>query len=226
MKLFTALAFSIVSTTALALSLADFSNADASAGLKEALTQGVTTAVGSLGKPDGFLGNPKVKIPLPGKLAKAESMLRMAGMGKQADTLITAMNQAAEAAVPEAKPLLLNAVKSMSVDDARKILSGGDDSVTKFFKEKTSAQLTEKFLPIVKKHTATVDLAQKYDKLAGQGAAMGLVKPEDAQLDGYVTRKALDGLFMMIAEEEKAIRANPMQAAGSLAKKVFGALGQ
>lgn len=226
MKLFTALAFSIVSTTALALSLADFSNADASAGLKEALTQGVTTAVGTLGKPAGFLGNPKVTIPLPGKLAKAESMLRMAGMGKHADKLIIAMNQAAEAAVPEAKPLLLDAVKSMSVDDARKILGGGDDSVTTFFRQKTSAQLTEKFLPIVKKHTAAVDLAQKYDKLAGQGAALGLVKPEDAQLDSYVTRKALDGLFMMIAEEEKAIRANPMQAAGSLAKKVFGALGQ
>src|SRR5690606_39983755 len=115
-----------------------------SAGLKEALSQGVNQAVASLGKPDGFLGNPKVKIPLPGQLAKAESMLRMAGMGKQADKLITAMNQAAEAAVPETKPLLIGAVKSMSVEDAKKILTGGDDCVTQFFKRKTTAQLMEK----------------------------------------------------------------------------------
>jgi hypothetical protein len=210
---------------ACALSLGDLSNTDATKGLKEALSQGATQAIGALGKNDGFLGNPEVKIPLPGKLAKADKMLRMAGMGKQADELVTAMNRAAEAAVPEAKPLVANAIKSMSVEDAKNILSGGDDSVTQFFKSRTSAQLTEKFLPIVKKYTAKVDLAQKYDQLAGKGAQLGLVKAEDAQIDNYVTRSALDGLYKMIAEEEKAIRANPMQAAGSMAKKVFGALG-
>jgi len=224
MKRMFAMTLCALTLTAQALTLADLSSKDASAGLKEALSQGVNQAVASLGKPDGFLGNPKVKIPLPGQLAKAESMLRMAGMGKQADKLITAMNQAAEAAVPETKPLLIEAVKSMSIEDAKKILTGGDDSVTQFFKRKTSAQLVEKMLPIVKKHTAEVSVAKKYDKLAGQGAALGLIKSEDAQIDSYVTRKALDGLFTMIAEEEKAIRANPMQAAGSLAKKVFGAL--
>ena len=215
-----------IPVSAWALSLNDFSNQDAALGLKEALTQGVTKAVASLGTTDGFLGNPKVKISLPKKLAKAESVLRMAGMGDQADELITAMNRAAEAAVPEAKPLLVNAVKSMTMDDAKAILSGGNDSVTKFFKDKTSAQLTEKFLPIVKKHTANVGLAQKYDELAGKGAQMGLIKPEDAQVDNYVARAAMDGLFKMIGEEEKAIRANPMQAAGSMAKKIFGAMGQ
>lgn len=153
-------------------------------------------------------------------------MLRMAGMGKQADELVTAMNRAAEAAVPEAKPLLVNAIKSMTVEDAKNILTGGDDSVTQFFKSKTSAQLTEKFLPIVKKYTAQVGLAQKYDQLAGKGAQLGLVKPEDAQIDSYVTRSALDGLYKMIAVEEKSIRANPMQAAGTMAQKVFGALSQ
>ena len=224
MKRMFAMILCTLTLTAQALTLADLSSKDTSVGLKEALSQGVNQAVASLGKPDGFLGNPKVKIPLPGQLAKAESMLRMAGMGKQADKLITAMNQAAEAAVPETKPLLIGAVKSMSVEDAKKILTGGDDSVTQFFKRKTSAQLMEKMLPIVKKHTAEVSVAQKYDKLAGQGAALGLIKPDDAQIDSYVTRKALDGLFTMIAEEEKAIRANPMKAAGSLAKKVFGAL--
>jgi hypothetical protein len=216
----------VVSTASWALSLGDITNQEASGGLKEALTQGVSSAVGSLGKADGFLGNDKVKIPMPGALAKAEKMLRMAGMGKQADELVTAMNRAAEAAVPEAKALLTDAVKSMSVTDAKNILTGGEGSVTAFFKEKTSAQLTQKFLPIVKQQTAKVDLAQKYDAYAGQGAKMGLVKKEDAKIDDYVTRKALDGLYAMIAEEEKAIRANPVGAVGGLAQKVFGALGK
>lgn len=216
----------LVSTASWALSLGDITNQEASGGLKEALTQGVSSAVGSLGKADGFLGNDKVKIPMPGALAKAEKMLRVAGMGKQADELVTAMNRAAEAAVPEAKALLTDAVKSMSVTDAKNILTGGEGSVTAFFKEKTSAQLTQKFLPIVKQQTAKVDLAQKYDAYAGQGAKMGLVKKEDAKIDDYVTRKALDGLYAMIAEEEKAIRANPVGAVGGLAKKVFGALGK
>lgn len=215
-----------VSSAAWALSLADISNRDATGGLKEALTQGANAAIASLGKTDGFLKNEKVKIPLPERLAQAEKLMRMAGMGKEADELVTAMNRAAEAAVPEAKTLMIDAVKSMSVDDAKKILTGGDDSVTQFFKAKTSAPLTQKFLPIVKQQTAKVQLAQKYDQLAGQGAKMGLVKKEDAQIDNYVTRKALDGLYTMIAEEEKKIRANPVEAAGSLAKKVFGALGQ
>ncbi len=216
----------LVSTASWALSLGDITNQEASGGLKEALTQGVSSAVGSLGKADGFLGNDKVKIPMPGALAKAEKVLRMAGMGKQADELVTAMNRAAEAAVPEAKALLTDAVKSMSVTDAKNILTGGEGSVTAFFKDKTSAQLTQKFLPIVKQQTAKVDLAQKYDAYAGQGAKMGLVKKEDAKIDDYVTRKALDGLYAMIAEEEKAIRANPVGAVGGLAKKVFGALGK
>lgn len=222
-SLFVALA---VSSAAWALSLADISNRDATGGLKEALTQGANVAIASLGKTDGFLKNEKVRIPLPERLAQAEKLMRMAGMGKEADELVTAMNRAAEAAVPEAKTLMINAVKTMSVDDAKKILTGGEDSVTQFFKAKTSAPLTQKFLPIVKQQTAKVQLAQKYDQLAGQGAKMGLVKKEDAQIDNYVTRKALDGLYTMIAEEEKKIRANPVEAAGSLAKKVFGALGQ
>ena len=219
-------ALMLLSTAAWALSLSDISNTDATSGLKEALSQGASKAISSLGTSDGFLGNPQVKIPLPDALAKGEKMLRMAGMGKQADELVTAMNRAAEAAVPEAKPLVANAIKSMSVEDAKNILTGGDDSVTQFFKSKTSAQLTEKFLPIVKKYTAQVGLAQKYDQLAGKGAQLGLVKPEDAQIDNYVARSALDGLYKMIAAEEKSIRTNPMQAAGSMAQKVFGALSQ
>ena len=216
----------LVSTSAWALSLSDLTNKDASTGLKQVLTQGATQAVSLLGKPDGFLKNPQVKIPLPPRLKKAEKMLRMAGMGSQADELITAMNRAAEAAVPEAKPLLINAVKSMSVQDAKNLLTGGDDSVTTFFKSKTAEPLTQKFLPIVQKYTASVGLAQSYNQLAGKGVEFGLTKPEDASIETYVARAALDGVYKMIAQEEKAIRADPMKAAGAMAQKVFGALEQ
>jgi len=215
-----------VAAPAFAVSLSDISNKDAAGGLKQALSQGATKAVATLGKPDGFLGNPKVRIPLPDSLQKAEGMMRRFGMGKQADELVTSMNRAAEAAVTEAKPLLLDAVKQMSVADAKKILSGGDDAATQYFRSKTAAPLTQKFLPIVRQATARVQLAEKYDQFAGAGKRFNLVKEEDAKLENYVARKALDGMYLMIAEEERAIRQDPAGAAGSLAKKVFGALGR
>jgi hypothetical protein len=211
-------------TGAQALSLADLSGQEAGGGLKEALTQGAGKAVDLLGRNDGFLGNPKVKIPLPGYMEKAEGLMRGLGMGKQADELITAMNRAAEAAVPEAKKLLVDAVKQMSVEDAKGILAGGNDAGTQYFKRKTEGPLGQKFLPIVQKAIAKVKLKDTYEKFAKKGAKFGLVKEKDTQLDNYVTEKALDGLYLMIAEEEKAIRENPVGAAGNLAKKVFGAL--
>jgi len=215
-----------ICTAAWSWSLSDLTNADASTGLRQVLEQGANQAVSSLGKKDGFLLNSQVKIPLPPHLAKAERFMRMAGMGGQADSLILAMNRAAEAAVPEAKPLLLDAVKSMSVDDAKKILTGGDDSVTQFFKTRTADPLILKFMPIVQKYTANVGLAKKYKKFAGKGVRLGLINKEDADIDDYVARSALDGVFKIIGQEEKAIRANPAEAIGGLAKKVFGALGQ
>jgi hypothetical protein len=205
-------------------SLSDLTNKDASGGLKQALEQGANQAVSTLGKKDGFLLDKRVKIPLPPKLAKAEKYIRLAGLGNQADDLVLAMNRAAEAAVPEAKPLLLDAVKTMSVADAKSILTGGDDSVTQFFKAKTSDALIQKFLPVVQKYTANVDLAKKYNRIAGQGVALGLLKKEDADIESYVARSALDGVYKIIGQEEKAIRANPAAAVGSLAKKVFGSL--
>jgi hypothetical protein len=214
----------LICTAAGSWSLSDLTNADASGGLRQVLDQGARQAVSSLGKKDGFLLNKDVKIPLPPRLAKAEKIMRMAGMGAQADDLVLAMNRAAEAAVPEAKPLLLDAVKSMSVDDAKKILTGGDDSVTQFFKAKTSEPLILKFIPIVQKYTANVNLAKKYNKFAGQGLQMGLIKKEDADIDSYVARSALAGVYKIIGQEEKAIRANPAKAVGGLAKKVFGAI--
>lgn len=213
-----------LAASAHALSLADISGQEAGGGLKEALTQGAGKAVDLLGRSNGFLGNPKVKIPLPESMQQVESLMRGLGMGKQADELITAMNRAAEAAVPEAKALLVNAVKEMSVEDAKGILTGGDDAGTQYFKRKTSAPLAQKFLPIVKQAIDKVKLADTYEKFAKKGAKFGLVKEKDTHLENYVTEKALDGLFLMIAEEEKAIRTNPVGAAGSLAQKVFGAL--
>src|SRR5690349_11381882 len=213
-----------ICTAAWSGSLRDLTNADASTGLRQALTQGANQAVSSLGRKDGFFLNKQVKIPLPPKLAKAEKYMRMAGLGKQADDLVLAMNRAAEAAVPEAKPLLLDAVKSMSIADAKQILTGGDDSVTQFFKAKTSDALIQKFLPVVRKYTANVDLAKKYDRVAAEGLQLGLIKKEDADIESYVARSALDGVYKIIGQEEKAIRANPAAAVGSLARKVFGAM--
>lgn len=207
-----------------AAGLDSLSNKDAVGGLKEALSQGAGKAVAALGKADGFLGNSQVRIPLPGNLEKVAGLMRRVGAGKQVDELETAMNRAAEAAVPEAKTLLVNSIKQMSVEDAKGILTGGDDAATQYFRRSTAAPLAEKFQPIVRKAVARVKLAEKYDQFAGKAAKYGLVKEADTHLDSYVTQKALDGLYLMIAEEEKALRQNPVGAAGSLAKKVFGLL--
>jgi hypothetical protein len=150
--------------------------------------------------------------------------MRSIGMDKHADELVLRMNRAAEAAVPEAKTLLVDAVKRMSVQDAKGILTGGEDAATQYFKRATSEPLAKRFQPIVKKAMQKVKLAEKYDEIAASGAKLGLVKEEDAQLEDYVTRKALDGLFVAIAEEEKKIRKDPAGAASALLRKVFGAL--
>lgn len=207
-----------------ALSLGDLSNAEASQGLKAALEKGALAAVNLLGKTDGFLGNDKVRIPLPGFLEDASKLLKTLGQGKRVEELVTSMNRAAEAAVPMAKDLLAGAVKSMTVTDAKKILSGGDTSVTGFFAEKTREPLGVKFLPVVTKATEKVGLAAKYNRVAAKAAGMGLVKKEDANIQQYVTGKSLDGLYYMIGEEEKKIRQNPIDAGSAVLKKVFGAL--
>jgi len=209
-----------------AVSLADLSNQDAVNGLKAALVQGADTAVSQLGTANGFLGNAKVKIPLPDSLRQAERVMRMVGMGAQADELVTSMNRAAEMAVTEAKPLLVDAVKKMSVQDAKGILTGGDDAATQYFRRTTSTALTQKFLPIVKQMTARVNLAQLYNQYAGQAAAFGVIDAKDANIDDYVTRKALDGLFLVIAEQERAIRKDPVGSASTIVQKVFGAIGK
>jgi hypothetical protein len=212
------------SARAQALSLSDLSNTEATQGLRTALERGAVAAIEVLGKSNGFLGNDKVRIHLPGYLEDAAKLLRSLGQGKRVDELVTSMNRAAEAAVPMAKGLLVGAVKSMSVTDARKILSGGDTSVTNFFVEKTREPLGVKFLPVVTKAMQKVGLAEKYNRVAGKAAGLGLVKREDANIEGYVTGKTLHGLYYMIGEEEKKIRQDPVATGSAVLKKVFGAL--
>jgi hypothetical protein len=217
-------ALGLAARDARALSLADLSNRDAAAGLKAALEQGANVAVQLLGKTDGFWGNDRVRIPLPEWLQRGETALKLMGRGRDVEELKLGVNRAAEQAVPEAKNLLVNAVRTMSVQDAKSILTGGEDSVTKFFAEKTRAPLTIRFLPIVTKVTDRIGLARQYNALAGQGEKLGLVKPEQARIERHVTGKALDGLYFMIGEEEKKIRRDPLSAGAAIAKKVFGAL--
>lgn len=207
-----------------ALSLADLSNADASKGLKEALQKGALSAVSLLGAKDGFLGNPQVRIPLPGYLNDAAQLLRNFGQGDKVDELLTSMNRAAEAAVPQSKELLQKAVQNMTVTDAKGILQGGNTAVTDFFASKTRPDLAVKFLPVVTQATAKVGLADKYNQVAGKAADLGLMKKEDSSIQQYVTGKALDGLFFMISEEEKKIRENPVAYGSSILSKVFGSL--
>ena len=194
----------------------------AAAGVRAALERGAESAVSLLGRPNGFLANPKVHIPLPGALDSAASVLRSLGQQWLVDDLVTSMNRAAEAAVPEARPLLLNAVRSMSVEDAVRIVRGGDTSVTDFFAAKTRAPLGERFLPVVTRETQKVALAAKYDAVASKGAMFGLIRPEDANVEQYVTRKALDGLFLMIGQEERRIRSDPVATGSAILREVFG----
>lgn len=196
--------------------------ADAALGVRTALERGALAAVGLLGKTDGFLGNPKVRIPLPGFLNNVAKLLKATGQKKKVEELEVAMNRAAEAAVPEARELLIGAVKALSVEDALKIVRGSQTAVTDFFAGKTRVPLGEKFLPIVTRATEKVSLAERYNAVAGKAAAAGLVKGDETNVQRYVTGKALDGLFTMIGEEERKIRADPVGTGSAILKKVFG----
>mgnify|MGYP002714779762 FL=1 len=214
----------LLSANVFALSLSNLSQQDASGGLKDALIQGAQVAVKQLGTPGGFSNNPDVRIELPGKLGKAAKTMKMMGMGAQVDQLEASMNKAAEAAVPQAQALLVDAVKKMTVADAKAILSGPQDSATQYLNKSSREQIRAKFLPIVKQATDQVGLAQQYNAFAGQAASFGVVDAKSSTVESYVTEQALDGLFEMIAKQEVGIRQNPAGAATSLAKKVFGAL--
>jgi len=214
----------LITTAFAAGSLLDaLSSKDASTGLRTALSQGIDKAVTQLGARNGFLNDPKVAIPLPPALQKAERAMRMIGMGADADNLKAAMNHAAESAVSAATPVFKDALQKMTVADAKAILSGGEDSGTQYFRRATTEKLTSQFKPIVARETAKLQIAPLYDKYAGKAAAYGLIGTQDANLNDYVTARALDGLFSRIADEEKAIRQDPLGQTSSILKKVFGA---
>ena len=204
--------------------LENITNREAINALKSALDRGTRAAVAQLGREDGFLGDARVKITLPESLRRAEKNMRRFGMSRYADELIVTLNRAAEAAVPEAGQLFVDALRQMSVQDAKGILTGGDTAGSAYFRRVTADELSRRFLPIVRRATARVGLAQKYNQYAAHGVRVGLVDAQDADLDEHVTRKALDGLFFLVAEEERKIRKDPVGTASSLIRKVFGAL--
>jgi len=201
---------------------AGFSEFDASQAVRAALERGAMAAIASLGQADGFLGNPKVRIPLPGFLNDAAKLLKLTGQQRQVDELVTAMNRGAEAAMPMAKDLFVRTIAAMSVDDALKIVRGSDTAVTEFFARKTRVPLGEQFLPIVTQATNKVALAERFNAVAGKAAKLGLLKGEDANIQRYVTAKALDGLYLMVGEEERKIRRDPLATGSAILRKVFG----
>ena len=214
----------LLSVNAFALSLSDFSQQDTAVAMKEALTQSARVAVSELGTPGGFSNNPDVRIELPGKLGSAARTLKMMGMGSQITALENSMNAAAEAAVPQAETILINAISNMSLTDAKGIITGGNDSATQYLERNSREQIRALFLPSVKAATDQVGVAQQYNAFASQAAGFGVVDPSATSVENYVTEQALDGLFTMIAEQEASIRNDPAAAASSLARKVFGAL--
>jgi len=195
---------------------------DAASGIRAALERGAVAAVGLLGRENGFLGNERVRIPLPDFLEDAAKLLRATGQRKRVDELVTSMNRAAEKAVPMAKGVLVDAARRISVDDAIRIVRGSATSVTEYFAEKTREPLGVKFLPLVTDAMQKVSLAARYNAFAAKAASFGLMKKEDANLEQYITGKTLDGLFLMIGEEEKKIRADPVRTGSRLLQAVFG----
>ena len=191
-------------------------------GLKEALQVGTANAVQSTGRPNGYFNNPAIKILLPPKLQLMEKGLRVMGKGPQVDEFILSMNRAAEQAAPLAKPIFLDALKQMTFQDARKILTGGDTAATDYFKQRTSSQLAVAFRPAVDKAMANTGVERKFKSLTGVASALPFGKPEALDINHYVVSKSLDGLFFVLAQEEKKIRKDPAAQVTPLLKQVFG----
>jgi hypothetical protein len=210
----------VAPTTLAALSQNDVAN-----GLKEALSKGVNQAIANLGKDGGFLNNTDVKIPMPPRLQQVEKALRAVGQDKTADEFVATMNRAAEQAVPVAAPVFAASIANLTVDNAKTILTGPNDAATQYFRKSSDAQLHEQFLPIVKEATAKTGVTAAYKNLMTRAGPMASLLGKDAgDIDGYVTSQALDGLFKMVAAEEKKIRENPMARTTDLLQKVFGSV--
>jgi hypothetical protein len=199
------------------------SNSEIASGLKEALAQGVETSINTLGRTDGFLADELVRIAMPESLRSVENLARQTGQGQYVDQFVTTLNRAAEQAVPEAASILGDAIRAMSIGDAKTILNGPDDAATAYFRKVSEARLAERFLPVVKQATDQVGVTSAYKSLMGQAAGLlgGFLQPEAMDLDRYVTNRAMDGLFTYIAIEEKKIRQNPAARTTDLLKRVF-----
>jgi hypothetical protein len=193
-------------------------------GLKEALKVSTSRAVASTGRPDGFLKNEVIKILLPDKLKNASRGLRLVGMGPQLDELEIGMNRAAEQATPKAKEIFLNALGQMTIDDARKILSGSDTAATEYFRAKSSADLATSFEPIVNESLQNVGVVRQYNQVMQNPLASNLARSQNFDLNKYVVGKTLDGLFCTLGQEEKKIRTNSAAQTTSLLKEVFGSV--
>ncbi|MBK6288042.1 MAG: DUF4197 domain-containing protein [Pseudomonadales bacterium] len=213
-----------VGNTGAGSQLSGLSSVEMDGGLKEALAVGTERAIKELGRKGGYLDDASVRIPLPGSLEKAEKLLRMMGQGDAVDEFLVTVNRAAEKAVPLASDIVGDAVRDMSIVDAKKILTGPDDAATQYFRAKTGADLTQAMMPIVKRATDAAGVTSAYKRLLKKaGPASGLVG-DSLDIDSYVTEKALDGLFLKVAEEEKAIRTNPLERSSDLLQKVFGSV--
>ncbi len=208
--------------TPTALDKSTLNRADIVSGLKEALIKGSQSAISTLGKENGFFAHPKLRIPMPEKLQTVEATLRKLKQDKIADDFVLSMNRAAENAVPKAMSIFSNAIKNMSIKDANGILQGSDNAATEYLKKTSGSQLHQQFLPIVKQATNKVGVTENYKALIDNlGMMSKLIDIESLDLDKYVTDKAVDGLFNLIANEEKLIRADPVARTTALLKKVF-----
>jgi hypothetical protein len=197
------------------------SEARVAAGLKEALQVGSENAVKLTGRRDGYFQNQAIKILMPERLRNVEQGLRAVGYGPQVDEFILSMNRAAEQAAPAAKQIFWGAIRDMTFDDARKILAGSETAATEYFRGKTSERLTAAFRPIVEKRTDEVGVTRQYKQLVGQAQAIPFLRLESLDIDRYVVGKALDGLFFVLAEEERKIRTDPAARVTDLLKEVF-----
>lgn len=207
--------------SAWAVDYSKFSSSELISGLKTTLSTGSTRAITSLGVQGGYANNAEVRIGLPDQLEKRRRLLSMIGMGDELNQLETSMNRAAELAIPKAKTLVSQTIKNMTVEDAKDILSGGDTAVTDFFRTKTESQLFTQLKPLIATEVSKVGLASQYNQLASKASKYGLISESDASIETHVTNKALSGLFTVIAKEEQAIRANPLETGSKILKKLF-----
>jgi hypothetical protein len=230
LRIFAAFAILVMGSSSISIAQTQrqptLSNIQISRGLQEALSQGVRNAVNELGRENGFLDNSRVRIPLPDGLKRTESTLRFLGQGRRVDDFVAAMNHAAEKAVPVATDVFIDSARQMTFTDARNILfSGRDDAATEFFRRTSEEKLRQLFRPIVEEFTEEVGVTQQYKNLMGRYGFVGRAFGQDtSDIDGYVTQKALDGLFLLIADEEKRIRRDPIGRTTAILRTVFGAL--